>query len=73
MVTLFPRLLMLALCSSFMVGCASTPPQTEASPSPAAPSITAPINKANETSKIVEQKSQEREQLNPAAQPSPSP
>ncbi len=70
MLTLFSRCLLVGLLSSAIAGCATLAPPPPAAPAPA---VTAPINKANQTSDLVEEKAKEREQLNPEAQPSPSP
>lgn len=70
MLTLFSRLLMLAFIGSVMGGCAALAPPPPTAPSP---SVTAPINKANQTSDMVQEKAKEREQMNPKAEPSPSP
>ncbi|MBC7970248.1 MAG: hypothetical protein H7Z11_09000 [Verrucomicrobia bacterium] len=67
------RLFILALCSG-VVGCTQAPqakPQAESSP--ATFSVTAPIKKAKQTAIDVRQKGLEREQLDPQAQPEPSP
>lgn len=59
---------------SGVAGCAKAPqapPQVQNSP--ATFSVTAPINKAKQTAVDVHQKGLEREQLDPQAQPDPSP
>ncbi|MBW4471640.1 MAG: hypothetical protein KME45_14710 [Stenomitos rutilans HA7619-LM2] len=64
--------LILALMGT-AVGCTKAPqakPQAESSPPI---SIAAPINKAKQTAIDVHQKGLEREQLDPQAQPEPSP
>ncbi len=57
------------------VGCTQAPPENQASPSPSAPpvSIVAPINRAKATTKTVEQRAKQLENVNPEAQPDQSP
>jgi hypothetical protein len=67
------RLFILALFS-IAAGCTKAPqakPQAESSP--ATFSVTAPIKKAKQTAIDVHQKGLEHEQLDPQAQPEPSP
>ena len=67
------KCLMTLALLSVMVGCAKAPqalPQAQTSPTF---SVTAPIKKAKQTAVDVHQKGLEHEQLDPQAQPEPSP
>jgi hypothetical protein len=64
----------LPLLLGLLSGCTQTRQSPQAQPSPSEPpTVTAPIHKAKQSAADIQQKAQEREQMNPEAQPQPSP